>query len=50
MSCGKAHTLLVVERNQRNFLYTFGSNKVGQLGIGKNIQFTVEPQFVESLP
>jgi alpha-tubulin suppressor-like RCC1 family protein len=50
VSCGKAHTLLVVERNQRNFLYTFGSNKVGQLGIGKNIQFTVEPQFVESLP
>jgi alpha-tubulin suppressor-like RCC1 family protein len=39
-----------VERNQRNFLYSFGSNKTGQLGIGKNIQFSVEPQLIECLP
>jgi alpha-tubulin suppressor-like RCC1 family protein len=50
VSCGKAHTVLLVERNQRNFLYSFGSNKTGQLGIGKNIQFSVEPQLIDCLP
>jgi len=37
IACGKAHTLLLIERNCHNFLYSFGCNKWGQLGIAKNV-------------
>jgi alpha-tubulin suppressor-like RCC1 family protein len=49
VACGKAHTVVLIERGGRTLVYTIGSNKTGQLGIGKNIKSAVEPQIVEAL-
>ena len=40
---------MIVDKGCRNFLYSLGSNKSGQLGLGKNLPMSVEPTFIEAL-
>lgn len=49
VACGKAHTLILAERNCNNFVFSIGCNKQGQLGISKNVQFSIEPVMIEGL-
>ena len=46
VACGKAHTVLLVQIDGQPVVVTFGSNRNGQLGIGKNVSANVDPSTV----
>ena len=49
VACGKAHTMLLLETTGGTYLYALGSNKTGQLGIGRNASMVTEPTLVDSI-
>ena len=47
IACGKAHSIILAQVDGRSMLYAFGSNKFGQLGVGKNVPVSIEPSLVK---
>jgi alpha-tubulin suppressor-like RCC1 family protein len=35
IACGKAHTMILIERDGIDIIFALGNNKQGQLGIGR---------------